>query len=118
MAQSSIFVIQPYKYLGLWVFDDEKVGLVREPFVAGADDIIERCAADIEDADKGFTLLFSENPFPGHNARFEWRRAENGGHWYFAERFQLEGWLCPALFKYFDTAPRTLYAHFKKKAVQ
>jgi hypothetical protein len=22
----------------------------------------------------------------------------------------MEGWLCPALFKYFDAAPKTLYA--------
>ncbi len=25
------------------------------------------------------------------------------------------GWLCPALFKYFDSAPQKLYALFKAK---
>ena len=29
------FVIAPFKYEGMWVFDDPTVGLVREAFVAG-----------------------------------------------------------------------------------
>ncbi len=33
-------VIYPYKYNGTWVFDDEKFGLIQEPFVFGADDVI------------------------------------------------------------------------------
>ena len=39
---NSLFVIHPNKYRGSWVFDDAAVGLDREPFVAGADDIMER----------------------------------------------------------------------------
>jgi hypothetical protein len=31
---NSISIIKPYKYEGVWVFDDEKVNLVREAFVA------------------------------------------------------------------------------------
>ena len=67
------------------------------------------------DADKGFTLLFSTIPFPGCNAKFEWLRAESGGNWYLFRELDMEGWLCPALFKYFDNAPATIYAQFKKK---
>ncbi len=29
---NSLMVIAPYWYKGTWVFDDESVGLVREPF--------------------------------------------------------------------------------------
>lgn len=94
----------------MWVFDDERVGLVREPFIFGADKIIERLAADIPDADRGFNLIFSANPFPGHHVVFEWRREEHGGNWYYCAQFDIEGWLCPALFKYFITAPRKIYA--------
>jgi hypothetical protein len=114
MAQNSIFAIRPYKHFGTWVFDDEKVGLVREPFVAGADEIIEIIAAAIPDAEKGFTLLFSASPFPGYHVTFEWRREELGGNWYYAAELKREGWLCPALLKYFDQAPPVLYAQFKK----
>ena len=42
---NAINVISPYKYLGMWVFDDERVGLVQEPFVAGADTMIDRVVA-------------------------------------------------------------------------
>ena len=28
----------------------------------------------------------------------------------------MEGWLCPALFKYFDAAPAHIYPQFKQKA--
>ena len=38
---NQICVIKPYKWEGMWVFDDERVGLVREAFVAGADTIID-----------------------------------------------------------------------------
>jgi hypothetical protein len=30
----------------------------------------------------------------------------------------MEGWLCPALFKYFDSAPKKIYAQFRPKAVE
>lgn len=115
MAQNSIYIIHPYKDHGTWVFDDDKVGLVREPFVAGADDIIDRFVTTIEGAEKGFALLFSASPFPGSNATFEWRRMEGGGNWYYSPDLDKEGWLCPALFKYFETAPPKLYAQFKQK---
>ena len=39
---NAIAVIYPYKYQGLWVFDDDRVGLVHEPFVAGADVLIDK----------------------------------------------------------------------------
>jgi len=38
---NTINIIQPYKYLTMWVFDDEKVDLIQEPFISGADEIIE-----------------------------------------------------------------------------
>jgi hypothetical protein len=114
---NSLCVIHPYKHEGMWVFDDDRVGLVREPFVSGADTIIDRMVSNIPNAAKGFSLVFSANPFPGYQARFEWRRTEHGGNWYFSPELSMEGWLCPALFKYFTEAPRELYAQFKAKAV-
>ena len=32
-------IIHPYKHTGTWVFDDERVGLVQEPLVLGADTV-------------------------------------------------------------------------------
>jgi hypothetical protein len=113
---NTIMVIHPYKYEGSWVFDDEKVGLVQEPFVSGADTIIDRMVANIPDAESGFSLVFSAQPFPGFDAEFEWRREELSGNWYYSPDLDAEGWLCPALFKYFDSTPEKLYARFKPKA--
>ena len=106
---NSINFIVPYRYEGMWVFDDPRVGLDKEPFVSGADTMIDVLVADIPDARKGFRLLFSASPFPGYTNELEWRREEYGGNWYFSPDFKMEGWLCPALFKYFDKAPKEIY---------
>jgi hypothetical protein len=106
---NSLFVIVPYKYEGMWVFDDPGVGLSREPFIAGIDTMIDQLVAEIPDADLGFRGIFSAAPFPGATEKLEWRREESGGNWYYNDRFKMEGWLCPALFKYFATAPKTIF---------
>src|SRR6516165_7993124 len=79
-GMNAINVISPYKHHGMWVFDDARVGLVQEPFVSGADTWIDSVVADIPDAENGFTLIFSSTPFPGHQYRLDWRRAESGGN--------------------------------------
>ena len=112
---NSLFVIAPYKYEGMWVFDDPRVGLSREPFIAGIDTMIDRLVADIPNAEKGFRAVFSAAPFPGATEKLEWRREESGGNWYYNERFKMEGWLCPALFKYFPTAPKTIFVKVEPK---
>ena len=114
---NALAVLFPYKYEGMWVFDDPDVGLRREPFVLGIDDMITRAVAAIPNADKGFRLIFSPTPFPGHTLKLEWRREESGGNWYYCGQFGTEGWLCPALFKYFDAAPPALYAKVEPKNV-
>lgn len=110
MNSNSIMVLQPYRYAGTWVFDDAAVGLDKEPFVCGVPEIINDMVRAIPHAQQGFRLLFSAQPFPGHTHKLDWRRAESGGNWYYSAQLQAEGWLCPALFKYFNHAPPELYA--------
>ena len=112
---SQITAIKPYKWEGLWVFDDDRVGLQREAFVAGADTMIDAAVErkGIKDAEKGFLLLFSPDPFPGADVKLAWLRAEMGGNVYGWEN--LEGWLCPALFRYFTSAPPVIYAEFRAR---
>jgi hypothetical protein len=99
----------------MWVFDDDKADLVQEPFVSGADDIIDKMVESIPDAENGFSLIFSGVAFPGNQLELTWKREEAGGNWYYSKDLDMEGWLCPALFKYFEEAPRTLYAQFRGK---
>jgi hypothetical protein len=113
---NSIMAIHPYKHEGLWVFDDPRVDLVQEPFVSGADILIDKMVAGIPNAEAGVTILFSSDPFPGHQYELTWRRDDMGGNWYWSERFQMEGWLCPALFKYFASAPPRIFVQVKPKS--
>ena len=116
MSMNTIFVIAPYKYEGMWVFDDPRAGLHREPFVSGADVIMDRLVVNLSNAEKGFRLLFSAAPFPGYAMKLEWRREEYGGNWYYSPQFDMEGWLCPALFKYFKNAPPEIYIKAEAKS--
>ncbi len=90
---NSLFALAPYKFEDLWVFDDPNVGLSREPFVSGADRILDLLTEQIPDAAQGFTLVFSPQPFPGYAARFELGRPEHGGNWYSWTERGIEGWL-------------------------
>ena len=107
---NTIHVIQPYRHASTWVFDDHRVGLHQEPFVSGIPAMIDMLVANVPNAAKGFRLLFSSEPFPGYQVELVRVRPEYGGTWYRWEGRNAEGWLCPALFKYFSTAPARLYA--------
>ncbi len=115
---NALNVIIPYKYEGMWVFDDAEAGLDKEPFVEGADVIIDRAleAKGLVDAERGFRLLFSAGEFPRYDVKFTWLRAADGGNYYKAQGSDIEGWLCPALFKYFDEAPKEIYARFEERS--
>lgn len=106
---NAMMVISPYRSLGVWAFDDESKGLVREPFVDHVNSFIDALTASIPDAESGFRLLFSASPFPGFSLSFQRVREEFGGNWYACDQLGGEGWLCPALFKYFDNAPEQLF---------
>ena len=77
--------------------------------------MIDRVVAGIPEADQGFTMIFSASPFPGHQVRLEWRRPESSGNWYFSPELGMEGWLCPALLKYFAEPPREIYVQVKSR---
>ena len=70
-SDNSIQAIHPYYHEGLWVFDDAAVDLVKEPFVGGADRIMDVISEQVPDGKNGFTLVFSSRPFPGHQITLE-----------------------------------------------
>jgi len=104
-----LMVVTPYWHQGFWVFDDESAGLCKEPFVCGVPEMIDDLVEEIPNARSGFRLLFSSAPFPGYQRELTWVREEYEGNWYKLESQQIEGWLCPALFRYFESAPERLY---------
>lgn len=133
---NSINVIKPYLWEGIWVFDDPARDLHKEALVSGMPEIIKALCQinniSDESASKGFRLIFSATPFPG--AQLHAKHVEQGtgdgelgsdevtGNWYEVDSLKtqtgeivpadkgMKGWLCPALFKYFDHTPKALYA--------
>ena len=112
---NALLVIAPYRHAGTWVFDDPSAGLVREPFVAGVPEMIDVLVRDIPSATNGFQLLFSAQPFPGYQKRLTWLRGDMGGNYYRMEDPAMEGWICPAMFRYYQTAPKELYVKAEAK---
>ncbi|MFC2063163.1 DUF6717 family protein [Chloroflexota bacterium] len=106
---NTLMVIEPYWYLDTWVFDDESVGLDKEPFVQGIPEMIDDLVKDIPNAHSGFRLHFSSVPFPNYQLELIRVREDCGGYWYSEKTSLREGWLCPAVFKYFDTSPAVIY---------
>ena len=106
---NSIGIIFPYKHEEMWVFDDEETGLAKEPFVSGMPQILDLLTQDLLGSNRKFALLFSQTPFPGYQIKMTWQKSEYGGNWYLWQEKSLSGWLCPALFKYFDYAPPEIY---------
>jgi hypothetical protein len=120
-AKSPIFnainVIKPYLWNGIWVFDDPARGLDKEALLAGMPEIIERVCSQqgITDPQNGFVVIFSDTPFPGHDVVLEHLRSddEGVGNWYRLKGTEMEGWLCPALLKYFKSPPSKIYIQVK-----
>jgi len=112
---NSIMTLSPYLHQGEWVFDDEATGLVKEPFVVGIDTMIDVLTAEIPNAKDGFILRFSETNFPTAQIELKWLRPEHGGNWYNCNELKIEGWLCPALYKFYDIAPKNLFIEVKQK---
>lgn len=115
MKDNIIHVIHPYWEDGSLVFDDPRVGLSKEPFVAGADAALASLARSVDGCEQEFTLVFSKLAFPGHQLRATRGKAEAGGFWYRWDAVGMDGWLCPALFKYFETAPLHIYVQIKPR---
>jgi hypothetical protein len=114
---NQIMVIAPYwlDEVGTWVFDDPATDLKQEPFVEGIPEMIDDLVAAIPHARSGFRLLFSAAPFSGFQRKITRLRQDLSGWWYASDEPKAEGWLCPALFRYFDEAPPEIYVKAEAK---
>ena len=106
---NSLRVIEPYWYQNAFVFDDEAMGLDKEPFVQGIPGIIDYLIKDIPDARSGFRLLFSPQPFSGYQAELKRIKQEYDGYGYKVKDEGELGWCCTVLVRYFEAAPDLLY---------
>lgn len=93
-----------YKEGSTWYFDDKEKGIEKEPFVQGSSEIISSTVGrDV----KKLQLTFSDSEqFPNYLYKLE-----EQGDWthYYSEKLKMYGWLCPVLYKYFDSPPKTIF---------
>lgn len=106
---NQVLVIFPYCNNGVWRFDDETTGLKGEPFVGDVNRMIDEMVVGIPNAKAGVAIFFSGSPIPKPQKVLTHLREEYGGNTYTDGK--REGWFCPALYKYFEVAPRVLYAY-------
>ncbi len=113
---NTIGMIEVYKYNGIWVLDDEATSLYREPFVSGADTIIDNMVNEIPNAEKGFLCIYSKNSFPTYQYQLKLKTRGNvtTGNWYTCKELGIDGWLCGALYKYFEVEPESIYLQVKE----
>ena len=113
---ATTLTIYPYLLEGsCWVFDDERTGLHEEAFVLGATEAITKLVTlkGIPNAENGFSLTIAGKAFEGSDAELKWLKADptGSGNWcemtLDGERHEL--WLCPALFCYFESAPKRIF---------
>jgi hypothetical protein len=112
---NALLVIEPYRSGKGWAFDEPSLGLRGEPFVQGVPEMIDRLVTGIPGSEKNVRLIFSQRRFPGAQLELDRQKEQDGGNWYYSKDYEMEGWLCPALFKYFPRAPQHIYVRAEQK---
>jgi hypothetical protein len=114
-AGNALLVIEPYRIGKGWAFDERRLRLKGEPFVQGIPEMIDKLVTGIPGSDQSVRLIFSQRPFPGAQLQLDRRGEQDGGNWYHSREYQSDGWLCPALFKFFPRAPQHIYVKAEQK---
>jgi len=115
---NQVIVIEPYRKGNMWVFDDATRGLTAEAFVMGASEAIDMMlkGKSVLDPEGGFILLFSKDPVPDYDAVIHLEETSKlGGSFYKWKEKNHKLWLCPALFLYFENAPKRIYVKVKQR---
>ena len=108
LGVSGAFSAQVYRLDGDWYMDDHEKGIIFEELIRGMPEIIEHTVGERTDR---FICTFSEQRLMGKSAVLEKNAESEGGCWYVLQGTSLRGWLCPTIFRYFDTIPQVIYLH-------
>lgn len=86
---------------------------MREPFVGGADTMIDVATDHLPKAQESFLAVFSASYFPDAQIVLECVREEGGGNVYRCVEKGMVGWTVAAVLWHFQQAPTTLYIQVK-----
>jgi hypothetical protein len=113
--QKLIETIDTYREGMSWFFDDKVRKIKHEQFVMGIPEMIIELSG--QPRVTRAKLTFSASPFKDYQAVLKRKSLDNPGNHqaggvFYSVRWNnknLEGWLCPCFWKFFDTAPENLY---------
>lgn len=121
-VNNSIFSLTAYRHDDMWVFDDEERGLVKEPFVHGADTMFDFMSGNVLPGvnNTRCSIVFSANPMLNndvHVKHIEDLGEDMGDIYEVVSAFTsattsfdgFQFWLCPALLSFFNKAPENIY---------
>lgn len=108
-AGNALFTIFPYKKNNQWMFDDESRGILMEPFVAGADTLLEKLSGGRVE----ITAIFSTTEFKGWQVVLDKVDGDENGTDFHCPQYNHDLWLCPALWAYIQPSPEKIYVQIK-----
>lgn len=114
---NSVNYISSYRHFGAWVFDDESRELDKEPFVEGADLLLDAMSGrDKYDYIDRCSFYFASTPLPSWDVKLTFDSEDGYDGSFFLVDFPAKGvsgqgpiWLCPALLKFFTTPPESIF---------
>jgi len=106
-----------YAKHGMWVFDEEQLGLKAEAFVRGCSEILTHAIKQASPSTKHITrkkwkVSFGSEPETKEGEKtfsVRWMMQEGEGNWYYCPELDRIGWLCGRLYNFFHKAPRKMY---------
>jgi len=108
-SNNQVNVIHPFLKHGVWVFNDEEVGLHEEPFVSNVNPIIELVVGN----KTSFTAFISHSFIPEEQIVLQQLldsdNSDIGDGWYQMKGTELVCWLCPATLKFFEKYPDEIH---------
>lgn len=96
----------------LWVFDDDIKGIINEPFVRGAEEVIDKVLlrkSKNKKLPEEATIVVSQKPFEGcrKTKLMGFDRETKWSEYLFEGKFK--HFLCPVLLHYFEDPPKEIY---------
>ena len=107
-----INILYPFRTShGIWVYNDEDLGVYSEAFVCGSSEVID---AVVGKNVNNCIVVISSQPFPSptlvlHKIEKIEEGLDNMLGWYRAEPLGMEHWLCSKILDYFPNYPETIY---------
>jgi|19_taG_2_1085344.scaffolds.fasta_scaffold108443_1 hypothetical protein len=103
VLNNSVSTISPYKKVGMWMYDDDKLNIKEELFIAGADIFLDI----VSKGENSCKIIFSDLPFPDYDYSLIRESKIGGGYNYnvfYKEDTEklITAWLCDVTTRYFN----------------